>query len=139
MEEYGYEYHFPTGLIIFGLVIQIFLIAAMWKVYTKAGQPGWACIIPIYNIYIMTRIAGKPGWWVLMFFLPFVNFVFAIWLVNMISKSFGKEEGFTVGLVLLGIIFWPILGFGSARYLGPYGDPVAFQAAQNPQFDFEKH
>ncbi len=139
MEEYGYEYHFPTGLIIFALVIQIFLIVAMWKVYTKAGQPGWACIIPIYNIYIMTKIAGKPGWWVLMFFLPFVNFVFFIWLINMISKSFGKDEGFTVGLVLLGIIFWPILGFGSARYLGPYGDPVAFQAAQNPQFDFEKH
>ena len=57
---------------------------------------------------------------------------------NMISKSFGKDEGFTVGLILLGIVFWPILGFGDARYIGPYGDPVAFKAAQSPQFDFDK-
>ncbi|MBS1603444.1 MAG: hypothetical protein JST42_12310 [Bacteroidetes bacterium] len=56
----------------------------------------------------------------------------------MVSKSFGKDEGFTVGLTLLGIVFWPILGFGDARYIGPYGDPAAFKAAQNPQFDFDK-
>ncbi|MFT3823118.1 MAG: DUF5684 domain-containing protein [Chitinophagaceae bacterium] len=133
------DYQIPTGLIIFYLIVCVFLIAAMWKVFTKAGQPGWACIIPIYNVYIMTKIAGKPGWWVVMFFIPIVNIIFAIWLYNMISKSFGQSEGFTIGLVILGIIFWPILGFGSAKYLGPYGDPVAFQAAQNPGFDFEKH
>jgi len=132
------NYEFPTGLIFLWLAICVFLIAAMWKVFVKAGQPGWAAIIPIYNVYIMTKIAGKPGWWVLMFFLPILNLVFAIWLYNMISKSFGKEEGFTVGLVLLGIVFWPILGFGAARYLGPYGDQAAFQRMQNPNFDFEK-
>lgn len=130
---------FPTGLLIFYLLFVVVSIAAMWRVFQKAGQPGWACIIPIYNIYVMLKIAGKPGWWLLLFIIPLVNIVFIIWTYNMISKSFGKEEGFTVGLVLLGFIFWPILGFGSATYLGPYGDQAAFQARQNPDFDFEQH
>ena len=127
---------FSPAFIICWLAIVIFQIAGMWKVFTKAGQPGWACIIPIYNIYIMTKIGGKPGIWTLLCIL--IPFVFTIWLYNMISKSFGKDEGFTVGLVLLGVIFWPILGFGSAKYLGPYGDPVAFKAYQEQhKFDFE--
>ncbi len=132
------NFEFPTYLIVCWVALIIFLIVAMWKVFEKAGQPGWAAIIPIYNWYIMTKIGGKPGWWVLMFLIPGVNLIFIIWLYNMISKSFGKEEGFTVGLVLLGIIFWPILGFGSAKYLGPYGDQAAFQARQKPNFDFEQ-
>lgn len=132
------NFEFPTYLIVIWLACVIFLIAAMWKVFEKAGQPGWAAIIPIYNIYIMTKIGGKPGWWVLMMFLPVINIIYAIWLYNMISKSFGKDEGFTVGLVLFGIIFWPILGFGAAKYLGPFGDQAAFQARQHPNFDFEK-
>lgn len=123
------------AILLFGFIV--FLIAARWKVFSKAGQPGWAAIIPIYNTYVMTQIAGKPGWWVLMMIIPGVNLIFAIWLINMISKSFGKDEGFTVGMLFLGFIFWPILGFGSAQYIGPYGDPEAFQAAQNPDFDFD--
>jgi len=130
---------FSPAVIIFCLAIAVFIIAAMWKVFVKAGQPGWAAIIPIYNLYILTKIAGKPGWWVLLFFIPLVNYVFIVWLYNMVSKSFGKDEGFTVGLVLLGIIFWPILGFGGAKYQGPFGDPVAYRAYQDQhQFDFEK-
>ena len=121
------------------LAVVVFLIAAEWKVYTKAGQPGWACIIPIYNIYILTKIAGKPGIWTLWCLIPIVNIVFVIWLYNMVSKSFGHDEGFTVGLLLLSFIFWPILGFGKSKYQGPYGDPVAFQAYQEQhKFDFEK-
>lgn len=131
------SYEFPTGWIIFCVLIGIVQIAGMWKVFTKAGQPGWAAIIPIYNIYIMTKIGGKPGWWTLLCLIPGINIIFSIWIHNMISKSFGKSEAFTVGLVLLGFIFWPILGFGDARYLGPYGDQAAFNARQN-QFDFEK-
>jgi len=126
------------GLIFICLAFGVFVVIAMWKVFEKAGQPGWAAIIPIYNWYIMTKIAGKPGWWVLMLLVPFVNIIVAIWLYNMISKSFGKDEGFTVGLVLLSFIFWAILGFGSAKYLGPYGDPAAFRAYQGKdKFDFE--
>ena len=124
-----YSILYNPAFIICWLAVVIFLLAAQWKVFVKAGQPGWACIIPIYNIYIMTKIAGKPGIWTLWCLIPVVNIVFVIWLYNMISKSFGKDEGFTVGLILLGVIFWPILGFGDARYIGPYGDPVAFRAA----------
>ena len=109
------ENQFSPAFIIIWLAFVILIIAAMWKVFEKAGQPGWAAIIPIYNLYIMTKIAGKPGWWVIMFLIPFVNLIFAIWLYNMVSKSFGKDEGFTAGLVILGFIFWPILGFGSAK------------------------
>ena len=123
-------------VVLIYVVIIALIIAARWKVFTKAGQPGWASIIPIYNTYIMTKIGGKPGWWVLMMFIPIVNLVYLIWLYNMISKSFGKDEGFTVGMIFLGIVFWPILAFGSAQYIGPYGDPEAYNAATNPELDF---
>src|SRR5579872_934997 len=119
------------------LAIIGFYVYAGWKLYEKAGQPGWACIIPIYSTIVMLLFVGKPWWWVLMLFIPGVNIVFLIWMMNMLSKSFGKDEGFTVGLVLLGFIFYPILAFGDAKYLGPFGDPAAFRAAQNPQFDFD--
>jgi hypothetical protein len=120
------------------LAIVVFIFAAYWKIYEKAGQPGWAGIVPIYNIYVMLKIVGKPGWWLIMMFIPVVNIIYLIWMINMLSKSFGKDEGFTVGLLLLGFVFYPILGFGDAKYLGPYGDPAAFQAAHAPKFDFEQ-
>lgn len=137
------EEQMDVGLGILGvllipiLLIAIISIVSVWKVFVKAGQPGWASIIPIYNTYIMIKIVGKPDWWLVLMLIPFVNFVFAIWLTNLISKSFGKDEGFTIGLILLSFIFWPILAFGSARYLGPYGDPERFRAMQQPHFDFE--
>lgn len=136
--EYDYENGFsiPAWAIILFCAIALLQIIAQWKVFVKAGQPGWACIIPIYNIYIMTKIAGKPGIWVLLMIIPIVNIVLAIWLMNMISKSFGHDEGFTVGLILLSFIFWPILGFGDSKYLGPYGNPEAFKTHQQ-SFDFE--
>lgn len=127
---------FGTFMFIwFALIIVV--IAAQWKVFTKAGQPGWACLIPFYSFYVLCKIGGKPGWWTAMLLIPGVGVVFAIWALNMLSKSFGKDEGFTVGLIFLGFIFYPILGFGSAQYIGPYGDQAAFQAAQNPGFDFD--
>lgn len=121
---------FAGGLGLLWLIIIVIVIAGQWKAFEKAGQPGWACIIPVYNIYIMTKIGGKPGYWVLLCLIPFVNIVIIVWLLNMVSKSFGKDEGFTAGLFLLGIIFWPILGFGNAKYLGPFGDPQAFRNYQ---------
>lgn len=129
----------PTGLIAGYLILIVIMIIALWKIFEKAGQPGWAAIIPIYNLYILLKIVGKPSWWIILMLIPFVNIIFSIWTANMLSKSFGKEEGFTVGLVLLSFVFYPILGFGSARYLGPFGDPEAFRAAQeHNRFDFEK-
>ncbi len=101
------------------IIVSVITIVGQWKVYTKAGKPGWACIIPIYNLIVMLEIVGKPIWWIILFFIPCVNFVFIIWTLNLLSKSFGQSEGFTIGLLFLGFIFWPILGFGSYQYLGP--------------------
>lgn len=109
------------GLIYLGVIGLV--IASWWKIFEKAGKPGWAAIVPIYSAIMMLEIIGKPTWWLLMFFIPFVNIVFAIWMTNMLSKSFGKEEGYTVGLILLGFVFLPMLAFGDAHYVGPAGDP----------------
>lgn len=129
---------FALFFMIFSFAMAIVIIVANWKIYRKAGYEGWESIIPFYNIYILLKIVGKPGWWLAMYFIPVVNIVFAIWTVNMLSKSFGKEEGYTVGLVLLPFIFYPMLGFGSAQYMGPYGDPELFQQYQNRmKFDVE--
>jgi hypothetical protein len=118
--EYSTQGEPPSPVsVIFGLLIALLLIVAMWKVFTKAGQPGWASIIPIYNIYIWCKIVGRPWWWILLMLIPFVNFIVAIILCIDLAKSFGKGVGFGIGLALLGIIFFPILGFGSAQYQGP--------------------
>lgn len=125
---------------IFYLAFLALILISFWKIYEKAGRKGWEGIIPIYNIYVMLQIVGKPGWWLIMYFIPIVNIVYAIWTYNMLSKSFGKDEGFTIGLVLLGIIFFPVLAFSDAHYLGPYGDRQAFQSyRQGNTFDIEQN
>jgi Family of unknown function (DUF5684) len=120
--EYSYSSHgkapSPVSTIV-GLLIALLVIVAMWKVFTKAGQPGWASIIPIYNLYIWCTIVGRPWWWILLMLIPFVNFIIMIILCIDLAKSFGKGAGFGVGIAFLGIIFLPILGFGSAQYQGP--------------------
>ncbi|QIL39691.1 hypothetical protein G7074_10685 [Pedobacter sp. HDW13] len=107
------------GAVIFYLILIVISLAGMWKAFEKAGKPGWACIIPIYREIVMIEIVGKPMIWILWLIIPCVNFVFGIWLINLFSKSFGKTEGYTVGLILLPFVFWPMLGFGPATYLGP--------------------
>lgn len=109
--------------LVFG-IIAIFMIAAMWKVYSKAGKPGWAVLIPIYNIIVLLEIVGKPWWWFFLMLIPIVNIVILIMVIHRLSLSFGKDAGFTVGLILLGWIFYPILGFGGSKYIGPGGAPA---------------
>ena len=119
-------------LVIIYIAVIVLEIAALWKVFVKAGQPGWAAIIPIYNLYILLKIIGRPGWWILLFLLgiiPFVGWI-AVLVIGIIiaidlAKSFAKSSGFAVGLFLLNFIFIPILGFGEAQYVGP--------AASNPR------
>lgn len=101
------------------IIVWVITIIGQWKVYEKAGKPGWACIIPIYNVIVLLEIVGKPIWWIFLFLIPCVNIIFLVWTMNLVSKSFGQSEGFTVGLLLLGFVFWPILGFGDSKYLGP--------------------
>lgn len=84
----------------------------------KAGQPGWASIIPIYNVYVLCKIVGKPGWWVILMFIPLANLIIAIILMVELAKSFGKGIGYAIGMLLLGFIFIPMPGFGDATYHG---------------------
>lgn len=97
--------------------LSILMAAGVWYMFEKAGKPGWASIVPIYNIIVMLEIAQKPTWWLAMFFLPIANIIFLVMMFNGISKSFGKDAGFTVGMVFLNQIFFAILGYGSAEYL----------------------
>lgn len=100
----------------------VLLIIGQWKVNEKGGFPGWYAIIPILNIYALFKIAGKPGWWVILMFIPFVNFV--AWALAMIdlSKAFGRSTLFAIGLIFLSGIFLAIIGFGEDRY---QGEPAA--------------
>ena len=117
-----YERFGPSPFMMFiYFVVAIIVIVALWKIFEKAGKPGWAAIIPIYNVIVLLEIVGKPWWWIILFFIPIVNIIFAIWATNLLSKSFGKNEGFTLGLIFLSFIFYPILGFGDAKYQGPAG------------------
>jgi len=106
-----------TGLI--SLAIFVLMIASMWVVFTKAGKPGWACLIPIYNIIVLLDIVGRPWWWLLLLLVPLVNIIIGILLCLDLAKSFGKGAGFGIGLLLLGFIFYPLLAFGDATYQGP--------------------
>jgi len=101
------------------LAVAVLVIASMWKVFTKAGQPGWAVIVPIYNMVVLLKIAGKPIWWLILLLVPFVNIVIHFIVHVSLARSFGKGTGFGVGLALVGFIFFPILGFGDARYQAP--------------------
>jgi hypothetical protein len=109
------------GPLIIILLLVVFYIIAYWKLFTKAGEPGWGAIVPIYNIYLLCKIVGRPEWWVILYFIPLVNIVISLIVSMDLAKSFGKTSGFGIGLWLLGFIFVPILGFGSAQYMGPAG------------------
>lgn len=101
------------------LSILALMIASLWKVFTKADKPGWASIIPIYNLIVMIQVAGKPLWWIALLLIPFVNLVVFIMLMVALAKAFGKGAGFAAGLILLPLIFFPILAFGDATYSNP--------------------
>jgi len=107
------------GAMLFSCIVLLVIVAAMWKVFTKAGKPGWASIVPIYNIWVLLEIVGRPGWWLVLMLIPFVNFIVLIILSIDVAKSFGKGTGFGLGLAFLSLIFYPILGFGDAKYRGP--------------------
>jgi len=107
-----------TGTWLVEIVVLVLLIAGMWKVFQKAGKPGWAAIIPIYNIIVLLQITGKPIWWLILYFIPFVNVVVLVLVCLALAKHFGKSVAFGIGLALLPFIFYPILGFGDATYGG---------------------
>ena len=105
-----------VGFMVVWFAVVLLMIAGMWKVFVKAGKPGWAAIVPIYNIIVLLEIAGKPAWWVILFLIPFVNFIIAIMLGIAVAAKFGKGAGYGLGLALLAPVFYPMLGFGKAEY-----------------------
>jgi Family of unknown function (DUF5684) len=114
---------FFAGLLLFWSVA---LLIGMWKVFAKAGQPGWAALVPIYNLIILVKIVGRPAWWVLLCFIPLANVVFTIVVAIDVAKAFGQSAAFGFFLIfLLGGIGYLILGFGNYRYLGPPNTPSA--------------
>jgi hypothetical protein len=116
-------------LIVFFIVYFVISIVpvaiGIWKVFTKAGQPGWAVLIPVYNIIVLLRVAGLPWYWVftpLIVIIPILGWIvylaWVVWVHHRISTRFGQGVGFTIGLTLLSPIFWLILGFGDSKYVG---------------------
>lgn len=108
------------------LIVGAVLLVAMWKLFTKAGKPGWASIVPIYNTIVLLEICGRPIWWIALFFIPVVNSVVGIILYFDLAKAFGKGVGFGLGILFLPIIFLPLLAFGDARYVGAGGAAAAY-------------
>lgn len=92
------------------------MLIALWMVFSKASEPGWAAIVPIYNVIVLLKVAGKPWWWIVLLLIPIVNLILGIIIAIDLARNFGKGGGFAVGLIFLPFIFYPILGFGSARY-----------------------
>jgi len=104
-------------ILYFGFII--FIVASVWKTFEKANEPGWASIVPFYNYYVMAKMTGVKNWWLI--FIPLANIYIIFVVMIAMAKSFGKETGFGIGLIFRGFIFFPILGFGDATYIGPNG------------------
>ena len=125
--------------VIFVILIVVFVmciltIIGQWQLFKKAGKPGWAALIPIYNTYVLCQITGVNPWWIAIVFVAgviieivpalsivstIVEIYFGVLLAVSVSRSFGKNDGYAVGIYFLGFIFYPILGFGKSEYLGP--------------------
>ncbi|MDA3938389.1 MAG: DUF5684 domain-containing protein [Spirochaetia bacterium] len=103
-------------LVIFWILVTVVLIVANWKIFTKAGKPGWAILVPVYNIIVMVQIIKKPLWWVILLFIPIVNAVFAILIVYNLVIRFGKPGWHVLLALFLGVIYYPYLAFSKAVY-----------------------
>jgi len=105
--------------LVIQLAVFIAVAAGAWKIFVKAGQPGWAAIVPFYNYYVLTQVVGRPILWFILLLVPCVNIVAAFLILQDLAKSFGKSSGFGIGLFLLSPVFVPMLGFSDAQYSGP--------------------
>lgn len=103
------------GILIF-LVVIIAIIIGGCKVFTKAGEPGWASIVPIYNTIILLKIVDKPTWWIILLLIPPISFVFGIIVCIELAKKFGKGTGYGIGIAIFPYIFIPMLGFSDAKF-----------------------
>ncbi len=131
---------FITLFLIMSLYLGIIglVLVSHWKIFVKAGKPGWASIVPIYSIVVLVEIVKKPSIWVLYLILPIVNIIFMIKLSLELARVFGKDDAFGLGLFFLPFIFMPMLAFGEALYMkdefniDEFGKPVV-----NPNFEHQ--
>jgi hypothetical protein len=105
-----------VGMMLVWCAVVLILIISMWKIFTKAGKPGWAAIVPIYNMIVMLEIACKPIWWFILLLIPLVNIIVIIIVLIELAKRFGKGVGFAIGMLILPFIFYPMLAFGDSKY-----------------------
>ena len=117
-DAYSVESIVGIGFILwfFYFALIIFMFVAHWKIYVKAGKPGWGCIVPVYDFILKLEIACRPTWWIFLMLIPVVNIVIAIIIIIDIAKAFGKDSSFAIGMIFLPIIFYPILAFDSSEY-----------------------
>ncbi|HEX3069393.1 MAG TPA: DUF5684 domain-containing protein [Thermoanaerobaculia bacterium] len=104
------------GMMIVWLAVVLLIVISLWKIFVKAGKPGWAAIVPIYNLIVILEIAGKPIWWFILMLIPLVNIIVLILVYIAFARNFGKGVGFAIGMVILPFIFFPMLAFSDARY-----------------------
>lgn len=119
--SYGYAPEVSPALALFYLAILALMIVCMWRIFSKAGKPGWASLVPIYNLYVMFEITWGKGILFLLLLVPFVNFVISIMTCFKLARAFGKGTGFALGLLFFGVVFLPVLAFGGASYIGADG------------------
>ena len=106
---------------MFSLICTIAIFVGYWKVFEKADIEGWKGIIPIYNTYKMVELSVGNGWLFLLYCIPIVNIGMWYYQAQCVAKSFGKSSAFGWGLMLVPVVFYPLLGFGSDSYYGPKG------------------
>ena len=134
------DYYLYAGTAIFSLITSLILLGilaffavCMWRIFVKAGKPGWAALVPIYSIIVELEIVGRPWWLIFLMFIPYANMVVAIILMLSLAKVFGKSTGFAIGLIFLSIVFIPILAFDDSKYLGPEPMPEQIDSTGSQQ------
>lgn len=110
------------AILVVSLILMVIILAATWEIFIKAGQPGWASIIPIYNMVVMLKVVKKPTWWVILIFVPIGNFIIGLVVHYELAKVFGKGFGYTLGLIILPFIFYPMLASRNAIYNAGYSN-----------------
>ena len=105
-----------VGFLLVAVAAAIIMIASMWRIFTKAGRPGWAAIVPVYNTLQLIWTSGKPWWWVILMFIPLINVIALIVIYYNLARAFGKGVGYTLLFLFLPIIGFPMLAWGSATY-----------------------
>ena len=107
---------FGWGVWGIGLLFGALMVGGLWMMFAKAGWPGWAAIIPIYNVYVLVKVAGRPGWWLILLLIPIVQFFVGLVVLWDLAKAFGHGFLMWLGFIFLGWIFFPVVGFGGSQY-----------------------